>query len=168
MTQAACDSGPLTHLWQIDLWQAFSTFQTLHLTAQVAQEVRGHVSLEQMTTLADCALHLHDVPQDEIDTQTQTFYPDLEVADVSTLLLAQQIDLELVLTDDLDLRRAVEAQGQTPMGSVGILLRAYAADLLDDQTLEQAIDDLFVHSTLYLNPNFKSYVRERIAEMLAR
>jgi predicted nucleic acid-binding protein len=167
MTQAVCDSGPLTHLWQIELWQVFSTFQALHLTARVAQEVREHVPLEQMTTLANCALHIHDIPQREIETQSQAFSPDLEDADVSTLLLAQQVTPELVLTDDLDLRRAVESQGQATMGSVGILLRAYAANLLDQQALNQAIDSLFVHSTLYLSPNFKSYVRELIAEMLA-
>jgi len=133
----------------------------------VTQEVRQHVLLEELTPLAGCTFHIHEIPPHEIDAQLETF-PDLQYADVATLVLAQRLAPELVLTDDLDLRRAVEAQGQTPMGSVGILLRAYTAGLLDTQALDRAIDDLFVHSTLYLSPSFKSYVQRLVAEALAR
>ncbi len=109
MTNAVCDSGPLTHLWQINQWRLFGVFDTLHIAEQVAQEVHGHVKLDQMKALAGCALHLH---------------------------------------------------------SVGVLLRAYKNGMLDDVSLDSAVDSLFVHSNLYLSPRFKSYVRRLIAEVL--
>ncbi len=169
MTRAVCDSGPLTHLWQIDMWSVFGTFGTLHIAEQVAQEVREHVVLNRMKDLAGCPLHIHAVLEQEIESTQKAFPPEvtLQRPDWATLALARRLAPDLVLTDDLALRRAVEAVGQVPMGSVGLLLRAYKAGLLDADALSRAIDGLFVHSTLYLSPAFKSYVRRLIAEAIA-
>ncbi len=170
MTHVVCDSGPLTHLWQIGLWSTLGTFETFHITQQVIQEIREHVPLDRLKSLSDCELHIHTISQQEIDVQRRRAPSDLklQIADLATLALAQRVTPDLVLTDDLDLRRAIESQGQLPMGSVGIVLRAYKAGWLDEVSLDQAIDGLFVHSTLYLSPSFKSYVRRLIAQMTGR
>ena len=165
MIRVVSDSGPLTHLWQIGQGQNFRTFDTIHVPVQVSQEVAGHVPLEQMAALAGRDVSVEDVSQHEIARVRHAFPASLTLheADLATLALARRQAPDLVLTDDLATRQAVEIQGQTPMGSVGILLRAYKAGLLDAVALDQAIDGLFVHSTLYLSPNFKSYVRRLIA-----
>ncbi len=169
MSQAVCDSGPLTHLWQVDAWHTFGTFERIHLAQQVVEEVQAHVGLARLPALAGCQVQEHSVTAQQLH-RTGGQRPEnaaLQEADLATLALSLDLLPELVLTDDLSLRRAIEAAGLTPMGTVGILLRAYRATLLDAAALDDAIERLFVHSTLYLSPRFKQYVQKIIAEALA-
>ena len=170
MTTVVCDSGPLTHLWQVGQWHAFGTFTAVHIAQQVAEEVRLHVSLDESEQHMGFAISVHDVLLTEVASCRAELPPDLVLqdADLATIVLAQRIVPDLVLTDDLALRQAIEAKGMTPMGSVGVILRAFKSGMLDTQALERAIDGLFVHSTLYLSPQFKTYVRRLIAEMTAK
>ena len=168
MTIVVCDSGPLIHLWQINRWSAFGVFKTIHLAAQVIEEIHKHIGAGQLDNLVSCPWHIHAVSPSKIET-AQSSHPlnlTLQPADLATLVVAQELAPDLVLTDDLALRRALEAQEQTPMGSVGILLRAYKTGLLNPEALNQAIDELFVHSTLYLSPQFKLYVRRLIGSAI--
>lgn len=163
MTIAVSDSGPLTHLAQIDLGAALETLAVVHLSTQVVAEVRAYVALAQWEKL----IQVHEVSPPEIAVQRAAVPSGtvLQIADLATLVLARRLSPELVLTADLALRRVIEAQGYTPMGSVGVLLWAYKRGMLDKAALDRAIDNLFVHSTLYLSPVFKTYVRGLIAEM---
>ncbi|MCB0196563.1 MAG: hypothetical protein KDJ65_31715 [Anaerolineae bacterium] len=148
------------------MWAAFDTFNTLYLAEQVAQEINHHVNLSHFDTLKKCNYHIHSVSKSQIETYevNRSDKLNLQQADLATLILALELAPDLVLTDDLALRKAIEQQNLTPMGSVGILLRAFKTNVIDEQTLTQAIDDLFVHSTLYLSPQFKSYVKKLIAQ----
>ena len=169
MIVVVCDTGPLTHLWQIDLWSAFQAFDAIHLTEQVVSEIEQYVTLSQLKNLAQCTLTIHPIIQTQIESVRASLAPSftLETADLATLVLARKLSPNLVLTDDLTFRRVLEIQNHKPMGSVGLLVYAYKKELLNQQQLSQAIDKLFVHSTLYLSPQFKAYVRKLIKAAIA-
>ena len=161
-----CDSGPLTHLWQIGLWPAFEVFDETHLPVQVANEVQPHVDLDQLKNFT--RLHIHILSPIHIETAQQAQPQDhhLQFTDLAVLALAHTLTHDLSLTDDLALRRALERQHFRPMGSVGVLIHAYKTNLIDRTQLDQAVEKLFTQSTLYLSPQFKSYVRHLIAAQL--
>jgi len=70
LTTATCDSGPLTHLWQIDLWSALSTLAAIHIPDRVADEVASHVELSRLAEFAGSTPLYHIVsPQAIRDTR---------------------------------------------------------------------------------------------------
>jgi len=158
-----CDTGPLTHLWQIDLWPAFAVFDEIHLPVQVANEIQQHVDLDQLKNFTQLQIHTISPLQLESGQQVLPQALRLQLADLAVFALAGTLTPDLVLTDDLDLRCALEGQGFRPMGSVGVLIHAYKTNQIDRAQLDQAIDKLFTQSTLYLSPQFKSYVHGLIA-----
>lgn len=157
-----CDTGPLTPLWQIGLWPAFVVFDETHLPVQVVDEVQRHVDLDQLQSFTRLQIHTVSPTQVETVRRAQPQGTHLQVTDLAVLALAQTLTHDLVLTDDLNLRRALEGQHLRPMGSIGVLVSAYKTSLIDRGQLDEAIEKLFVQSTLYLSPQFKSYVRHLI------
>ncbi len=171
MRCVVCDTGTLTHLWQIDLWIAFRAFDAIHLPEHVVKEVEQHVELERLPgSASSCTLEVHPISQPQIEAIRSSMRSSpfmLQVTDLAVLVLSQTLKPDFTLTDDLTLRRALEQQGHTPMGSVGLLLYAYKSKLITRQQLDQTIDRLFVQSTLYLSPQFESYIRKLIKTRLS-
>lgn len=74
------------------------------------------------------------------------------------LALIQQITDAIAVTDDLALRKAIEASGSTVTGTVGILFRAYNLKIINAEQLRVSVDTLFDDSSLYLSCAFKSRI----------
>lgn len=164
MMCAVCNSGPLTHLWQIGLWPAFQAFSAIYVPERVIQEVETHVPLAEFTNIAMRHIHKEAIAKDELADCRAALTKErfLSETDVAVVALAQRLRPDLTLTDDLTLRRALEKCELQVMGSVGLVVHAYKIGLLTDPTLDDAIELLFSQSSLYLSPQFKSYVRKMI------
>jgi predicted nucleic acid-binding protein len=91
----------------------------------------------------------------------------LQPADAQVFALAKAERFEkTVLTDDLALRRRIEAQNGIAVGSIGILIRAYRIGQLQRSELDEAIEALFQHSTLYLSRPFRAYIQRLLESLL--
>ena len=92
--------------------------------------------------------------------------PPIQPADAQVLALARQDEFgHPVLTDDLALRRRLEAEGADVVGSVGVLVAAYRSGWLARRELDQAVDALFTRSTLHLSRAFRAYVHHLLGSL---
>lgn len=165
MPDSIADTGPILHLYEIGRLPVLGLIAPLTLPDLVFAELRAR-SIDRR--ILDAAGVPFDVVPVEAETEEPTgITPRLQPADAQVLALARARGFEaLLVTDDLALRRVLEGHGATVVGSVGLLVRARRAGLLSRQGLENAIEDLFDHSSLHLSRAFRAYVEQLLSELL--
>lgn len=157
---AVVDTGPLLHLTEIQQTPLLATFQTLLITPQVEQElIRLHVhpSLMQHLPTGLTVVPIRAEVWEEQQRRLAAFR--VQPADISVAALAAQHSPDMVLTDDMELRKGLEAQGYRITGSIGILIRAFQQGRIPKAKLHALLDQLFDDSSLYLSHNF--YLRAK-------
>ena len=79
-------------------------------------------------------------------------------ADLQVAAVAAVSSPSAVLTDDLELRKALEQSGHLVVGSIGILIRAYSDGKLTRVALEKGLSQILDDSSLYLSRAFRRHV----------
>lgn len=164
MPEAIADAGPILHLHEIEQVRCLSIFDRLLIPDLVEQELRD---LQLDPAQLGITVTTLNVPKAEWNSViNETHKPIIHPADAQIFILARSREFrEPVLTDDLALRKRLENEGATVVGTVGILVRAYSTERLRRGELERAVDNLFTASTLHMSRAFKEYVRHLLADL---
>jgi len=166
MPEAISDTGPILHLHEIDRLDTLGVFDRLIIPGMVAGELSLY-GLED-ATLSTLGVRISVVPVSTASRQDIMVGdgPLIHPADAEVFVLAEGNGFQIpVLTDDLALRRRLEARGAVVVGSIGVLVRAYRTGRLTRPELESAVDALFTVSTLRLSRAFRAYVRQLLADL---
>jgi len=154
-------------LHEISWLNALSIFERLSVPGLVVDELRTYelnpldLGIE---TLNVAVVRVNETSRNAV--LTDNGFPPIQPADAEAFALAQAEGFQQpVLTDDLALRRRLEAHGAVAVSSVGVLVRAYKTGRLERGELESAADALFTTSTLYLSRAFRAYVRQLLADL---
>jgi len=157
---AVADTGPVLHLAEIGCLRLFELFERLLISQQVRAELRALSVLSRAITILGERLRIEEVlPYEISEAQRNAADFKLQKADLSVIALAHKVSPNIVLTDDLRLRKALESQRFTVVGSVGVLVRAFRMGLINRAELEDAVDRLLDDSSLYTSSVFRSLVR---------
>jgi predicted nucleic acid-binding protein len=145
MPDAVVDTGPLIHLDEICQLELFlAVFSILHIPEAVIGELANQNAKTFISQYSD-KIKTIIVPDQSIfaakDTHTAF---RLQLADLAVLALIQQITDAVAVTDDLALRKAIEASGSTVTGTVGILFRAYNLKIINAEQLRVSVDTLLM------------------------
>ncbi|MDO8428945.1 MAG: hypothetical protein Q7S92_07090 [Candidatus Diapherotrites archaeon] len=138
---AVSDTGPILHLSSIDSISTFSVFSKVFVSEIVLFELKQNdFNFYFFKKYNFTKLFLN--PDFRRKSKLFLLEYGLHLGESSTLALALQEKIELFLTDDLDARETAKRLGLTPVGSIGILVRAFREKIYSKQETVQKLLDL--------------------------
>jgi predicted nucleic acid-binding protein len=148
---AVTDAGPLIHLTEIGCLHILSIFGNLHVPEAVwAETVEcGRTSSEDLLKLSK--VERHNIPHNDITRFVEkNNLRDLHSGECECLYLCRQIGVPILLTDDLAVREAAKRLKLVPVGSLGIVAKAYHLGKISMAHAQQNILNLYDMSSLFV------------------
>jgi predicted nucleic acid-binding protein len=148
---AVVDAGPLIHLAEINCLPLLQSFGTLYLADAVWSETVGAKRIAAQDTLGLTNVARIALAQPELALFIQkNNLGDLQAGELECLLACQQLHASTLLTDDLAVRDTAKRLNLTPVGSLGIVVRAFRAGQVSLQEAERYINNLDEISSLFV------------------
>jgi predicted nucleic acid-binding protein len=163
---AVAASGPLIHLAEIGGLLLLHVFDTLHIPDAVWSETieQNHVPQGDVLVLGIVQRHALLTPQ------VVRFIEDYDLASLHTgereaLFLCQQTGVPTLLTDDLAVREAAKRLNLTPVGSLGIVVRAYRLGHISLAEAERHIAALYDTGSLFVTRTIIELALEQLHQL---
>jgi predicted nucleic acid-binding protein len=156
---AVADTGPLIHLAEINCLPLLAVFAQLHIPASVWREAERPATIR-----SEVAFATHHVlpPAEVVKFTADNGLDKLQLAERECLLPCSKLDVSLLLTDDLAVRKAAQALGMTPIGSLGIIARAHRLGLISMDAAARHMRGLYTVSSLFVTPTIVDLAIERL------
>ncbi len=158
---AVADAGPLIHLCEIGALDLLGLFEAVLVPETVWQEAT-HPGRVPEASLA--RLRVAERRRDPPPTAADAGRSHLQAGERMCLRLCEQEGIRSILTDDLRARETAEAEGLTPTGSLGVVVRAFREGRIAEQKAERLLKALRDESTLFV----RSVLVNRVIEQLRR
>lgn len=157
-SKAVFDAGPIIHLDEIGRLEILDFIEKKLITGEVSDEP-GNETLERAEAESRSL---------EGEAKDQAKYlcnrHNLEMGEATTISLCLQEEIDLVFTDDLDARQAAKRHDLDPHGTLAIVTRAFAEDLISKKEAKQIIEELRKDSSLFLTADLVKWAKNRIEE----
>lgn len=140
MIVAVTDTGPLIHLGEIGSLKIFSALDKVLVPATVHQELRAGGVPSELDEIAYELVEADDASE---------WAEELDAGEAAALAIASEQDAVL-LTDDLEARRAAKDANIEVHGSIGLLALAYGRGKLDRPTATERMRALQAETSLFL------------------
>jgi predicted nucleic acid-binding protein len=162
---AVSDAGPLIHLKEIGFLLALQLFDEIHIPDAVWKEVIEHGKVKGIDNSEIGNINRHTLNT----TLTDAFIKDrglqrLHTGEIECLFLCKQINVPIILTDDLSVRDTAKHLNITPVGSLGIIVKAYRVGNISLAQAEKFMLDLYEISSLFVTKTIVELAIEELHE----
>lgn len=159
MKIAVADAGPLIHLSEIGSLTLLHVFDAIHMPHAVRLEIGEH----HKNILQKIHITSHNLPEAQISKFTnEEGFEKLHSGEIECLYLCKQMGLPILLTDDLAVRDVAKSLQITPVGSLGIVIKAYKNNKITLAEAERHINDLYNISSLFVTRSIVELVIEQL------
>lgn len=161
---AIADAGPIIHLAEIEALSFFCVFDPLHVTDAVWQETVGCGRVSRCDFLSLNVVKRYEPIQETklVEWTQKKKLEHLHNGEQESLFLCQEIAVPIILTDDLAVRDSAKKLSFTPVGSLGVVIRAYRNGLILHSDAERYIRDLQEESSLFVTSVIVELALERL------
>lgn len=151
LSVAVADAGPLIHLAEIGCLFLLSVFDSLQIPEAVWGETVGQSRVSEQGLLSSTTIQRQVLDGSLLVRFIQDNSLEfLQAGEQESLFLCYQLNMPLVLTDDLAVREASKLLHLTPVGSLGIVVKAHKLAHISLQDAEHHILNLYDVSSLYV------------------
>ena len=163
-TLVVCDAGPLIHLDQLDCLDLLNDFTRVVVPDDVWQEVEHHrpTALNQ-TTVRFERLKPSKEPSEELISLYRLFA--LHAGEVQALQIAQELNADLLLTDDTAARLAARNRRVAVHGTLGVLLRSIRRNQRTASEILEVLHALPLRSTLHIKRELLDEIIRQVEEL---
>jgi predicted nucleic acid-binding protein len=162
---AVADAGPLIHLSETGRLSLMRVFDQLHIANAVWKETvdAGRVNDAILTATTTITRHTDDANQQGAIASALGLH-GLQVGELAALQLCAAIPCPILVTDDLAARDAARKLQVTPVGSLGVVVRAYYRGMISLPDAEQALNDLFSISSLFVTKTIVDLAMQQLRQ----
>lgn len=159
--QAVIDTGPVIHLSEINALYCLRICAKIWMPESVLIEIKRMLRKAQVPENIK-AYHLYRKEMLRAVSIAKKF--SLHLAESEALAIAVQNKIKIFFTDDLDARIAAQQLKLIPIGTLGIILRAYREKLVTKEVAKKYIENLQEESTLFLTAKLVQIALSAIEE----
>jgi len=158
------DSGPIIHLAEVGAQFVWGVFSEVWLPAVVEEEVTRY-RRPGFDTIDDKRFKRESNRKGVLRVAgILKVSHSLGMNDAEVLAQAIISKADILLTDDLELRETSKREGITPVGTIGILLRAFRERLCGKEQLFEILDRICRDSSLYITKDIIQTVKRAAAK----
>jgi predicted nucleic acid-binding protein len=166
---AVADAGPLIHLAEVDGLALLRIFAALHIPDAVWLEAVRPNRVQEVELAGLRNIHQHTITQVQVTQFLQEIEGEgLQTGDVESLCLCQHLQVSTMLTDDLSVREAAKQLSLTPVGSLGIVVRAYRVGHISLADAERYLNALYDISSLFVTLTLSPWERGKTLRLMHR